>query len=161
MKNDPAAAGGNTELLELTRQFGGFLLWLLSWLPLSAIGIIVSGKFLAQRIPLGLGEKDVFDFNLVVFRIRATGDAVSLGFVVFILMIGIVSFVFGKGTELYLSEKAGLDIGLWNSNCAAAAFFSIIVSILFYIFAPFILPKPIIDKQDRDEQIRRLSGNDQ
>src|SRR4051794_17170374 len=91
--------------------------FLLSWLALAAIAIIVSGKLIAKRMPLGLNDDALFRMPLIFFDLRARNDEVSLGLISFILSLAVCIGLGGKSAYLFFRENAGIDVGQWNSLC--------------------------------------------
>jgi hypothetical protein len=116
-----------------SRQVQGLLAVLFSWIVLLGISVIISGKLVAQHIVLNFSDEDVFSINLIFFKVRARGDEVSLGFILFLLCFGIVLVFGGQGAYLYFKTQAGIDIGHWNSMCA--------ISSLLCIFELHPVPK--------------------
>lgn len=127
-----------------------------SWIFLIAASVIISGKLLAQRIPLNAGEGDLFSINLIVFRLRAKGSEVSLGFLIFILLLGSVAVVGGGDAYRYFEVRTGLSIGQWNSLCAIAAFFSVILSLVVWSVGFAFRSPPLISPAERSDQIEAL-----
>ena len=132
------------------------LTFVFSWIVLLGIGVIVSGKLTAQHIVLGLGEDDLFSINLVAFRIRAKGDEVSLGFVLYFFCLVAVIVLGGPEAYTILKERAGLDIGHWNSICVIASFLSIISAALLRIMRPVLTRAPIVTDSERTAIIKKL-----
>jgi hypothetical protein len=150
--------GGETQnaLIEQTKAL---LLAVFSWVILTATGVIVSGKLLARRIPLGVGSTDLFSINLVAFRIKATGDEVVLGLLLFGLALGSVVWFGGLKTYQFFRLQTGLDVGQWNSLCVVASFYATIVSTIIWVAAPLFGAKPLINSKERDAQIRTIERN--
>src|SRR5688572_11292020 len=81
-----------------------------SWVILLGVSVIIAGKLVAKHFVLNLGPDDLFSINLVAFRIRAKGDEVSLGFVVFVIALVIVILGGGKQSYEIFKDRAGIDI---------------------------------------------------
>lgn len=134
------------------------ILGVFSWILLMAVGVIISGKLLALRIPLRLKSDDLFSINLLLFKLRASGDEVSLGLATFILTLGPVVVLGGSAAYGFFREHTGLEIGQWNSLCAISSFFSIVVATAVWILASLIRGQPLISAEERAEQIKKLGG---
>lgn len=131
---------------------------LLSWLVLAGISIIISGKLISLRLPIGIRDDSNFHIPLVIFTIRAKGEEVTSGFLSFILSLVSCIFLGGKGAYSLFKDQAGVDIGQWNSLCVMASFLSLFVATLICIFVPFMRGAPLISKKDRSETLRILEG---
>lgn len=142
--------------------FQSVLAALLSWIFLAAISIIISGKLISKRLPIGIRDDSIFVINLKVFQIGAKGEEVSTGFIAFILSLSFC-IIFG-GADAYESfrAKSGVDIGHWNSLCVIASFLSLLLATTICILAPFLKGAPVINAEDRRETLDRLedSAND-
>lgn len=124
---------------------------------LTAIGVIISGKLLAQRIPLNIKCGDKFNINLIVIKLSAKDDEVSLGFIAFIFILSMTILFGGEQASNAFQHKAGIDIGHWPSLCAISAFISIILSMILWIFGAFFPFTVFISDEDRKNQIDRLT----
>lgn len=131
---------------------------LLSWLVLAGISIIISGKLISLRLPIGIRDDSNFHIPLVIFTIRAKGEEVISGFLSFILSLILCIFLGGKGAYDLFKDQAGVDIGQWNSLCVMASFLSLFVATLICILVPFMRGAPLISEQDRSETLRILEG---
>jgi hypothetical protein len=135
---------------------GEALLFLFSWIVLAAIAIIISGKLIAKRVPLGFVEGDRFRINLVIFDMKARGDEVSLGFIVFIMSLSLCIVFGGKGAYLFFKAQSGIDIGQWSSLCAISSFLSIFCAVLIWTAALFVKGAPVVDQGARQEMLDRV-----
>ena len=134
---------------------------LLSWVVLAAISIIISGKLITARLPIGIQDNAVFKIPLVIFDITAKGEEVSTGFTSFILSL-FVCIIFGGSSAYNLFKiQAGVDIGQWNSLCVIASFLSLFVSTIICIVVPFFKNSPVISEKDRAETLRILEEKQQ
>lgn len=132
---------------------------LLSWIVLSAISIIISGKLIAKRLPIGLGDDAFFKVPLIIFRIEARGDEVTAGFISFLLSLGCCSVIGGKALEAYIESNVGLSIGVWSSLCSVASIVSLSMATMILVIAPLFRGNPIVSEKDRDETNDRLKGS--
>jgi hypothetical protein len=144
-----------TDVINFTQEI---LIFVLSWLVLTAAAIIISGKLMAKRVLLGFAEDDLFKINLYIFKIKAQGDEVSLGFITF--MGNLLIFIIIGYTRVYqfVKDHAGLDIGPWNSLCASASFASIGMSFLLFIVLGLAKGAPILAGNNRAEMIDRVNA---
>ena len=131
---------------------------LLTWVFLAAISIIISGKLISQRLPIGIQDEATFVIPLLIFKIRARGEEVTTGFVAFILSLIVRIFLGGASAYTLFKEQAGVDIGQWNSLCVIASFLSLLVATVICIVVPFFKGTPLINQQDRNETLRILEG---
>lgn len=129
---------------------------ILSWIILAAIAIIISGKLISKRVPIGIFDEAKFEIPLLIFHIEARGEEVTTGFVSFILSLFLCIFLGGNQAYLLFKEQAGVDIGQWNSLCVIASFLSLLVATIICIVAPFVKGSPVIQQKDRAEVIRLL-----
>ena len=131
---------------------------LLSWLVLAGISIIISGKLISLRLPIGIRDDSNFHIPLVIFTIRAKGEEVTSGFLSFILSLISCIFLGGRGAYNLFKDQAGVDIGQWNSLCVMASFLSLLVATLICIVVPFLRGAPLISERDRSETLGILEG---
>src|SRR4051794_24158250 len=76
--------------------------FIFSWIILTPISIIISGKLLAQRMKLGPGSKSLFKISLFrILTVEATNDEVILGFTGFIITLCIVGFTGGSRAYIF------------------------------------------------------------
>jgi hypothetical protein len=135
------------------------LSFLFSWIVLLGIGVIISGKLARQCISLGFADEAEFSINLGAFKIGAKGDEVSLGFILFFLALATVIIVGGDDAHLFLKNRAGLDVGQWNSVCVVASFISIVVAVAAWLYSRLGTPPTIINQSERERQLERLDVN--
>ena len=146
-------AGGEAEAaINLVRDVLAFLL---SWVVLAAIAIIVSGKLVAKRFPLGFDDDADFRIPLIIFHLRARGDEVSLGLILFILTLAFSIVAGGPAAYEFFKRQSGIDVGQWNSLCVIASFTSVMIALLIYMVAPLFRGQPIVDEAEREETLRR------
>src|SRR6202035_1154143 len=72
--------------------------FIFSWVVLLGISVIIAGKLTAKYMALDIGGDDLFSINLIAFRIKAKGDEVSLGFVIFVLSLVFVILTGGRSS---------------------------------------------------------------
>lgn len=142
-----------TEAIEFTQQI---LIFLLSWVVLTAAAIIISGKLMSRRILLGFADDDLFKINLIIFKLKAQGDEVSLGLIVFILNLFGFIMVGAPNVHAFIKTNAGVDIGQWNSLCAAASFTSIAISFLLFLIFGMAKGVPILADSSRSDMLKRV-----
>lgn len=139
-------------------QFLDLLQAIFSAIVLTAIAVIISGKLVATTTTRSNKVDDYFTINLIFFRIRATGDEVTWGFVVFIFAMGLTVVFGGQAAYNFFKLNTGLDIGHWGSLCAIAAFFSVVASVLLWLAVPLLRSSPLISSTDRNSQIEMLQA---
>ncbi len=128
-----------------------------SWSVLMAIGVILSGKFLAKRVSVGFGPSDRFSINLLILKIGAHGDEVALGFASFWIALFLVMALGGSDLYRYFVERSGIDIGQWNSLCLIASFLAVIWSIIVWVLGFIPNRVPLITAEERRDQIVLLT----
>lgn len=134
------------------------LLFVFSGLFLTAVSVIVSGKFAAKVFPLGFLDTDEFNVNLIVIRLKAKGDEVSLGFCLFILSMVITVWCGGPAAYEVFRRQSGIDVGQWNSLCILASVLCLFESILIYSLSRLLKPRPLVSNKERDEVIEKLKN---
>lgn len=159
MSSDPTSINITSSADSAISLVQDVLAALLSWIVLAAISIIVSGKLIAKRFPLGFDDEADFRIPLVIFRLRARGDEVSLGLIVFILTLALAVTVGGKEAYEFFRRQSGIDVGQWNSLCVIASFLSVFIALLIYMMAPLLRGQPVIKGADRAEAMQRLEDN--
>ncbi len=149
---------GENNLSAAGEQVTKLLTTVFSSIVLTALAIIISGKLLAVRIPLGFSKSDKFGVNLFVLNLKAIGDEASLGLLMFFASLTFVAVCFGAPqTSTYLSDRTGLNLGEWDALCFASSFFSVFCAAVFYAVFPLFSSKPIISSTERDAQIASLT----
>jgi hypothetical protein len=152
---------GKIDLNVVGEQIPKLLTTVFSSIVLTALAVIISGKLLASRIPLGFSKSDRFGVNLGVLNLKAIGDEASLGLLMFLGSLAFVGGVFGASdTSTYLSGRTGLTLSAWDGLCFGSSLFSAFCAVTFYVVFPFIWPKSIITSAERDAQIASLSEPD-
>lgn len=135
--------------------------FIFSAIVLTAIGVIISGKLIANRIPINLSGDDVFSINLIILKLKSTGDEVAWGFIVFILALGVIIFFGGKPASQFFIDQSGLPLTHWSAMCAIAAFISIFVAAAIWIFAPLFRGSPVVSDEEREDMIKKLNVSNQ
>lgn len=133
------------------------LVFILSWIVLTAIAIIISGKLLAKRMPLGFLDEDIFDINIGLLKLKSRGDEVSLGFIAFIFHLCCFIMFGGKSTYIFFKLQSGIDVGQWNSLCIMSSFASILLAFIFYAVSGWIKGVPIIEPANRSQMLDRMN----
>jgi hypothetical protein len=133
---------------------------LFSWCFLAAISIIISGKLISKRLPIGISDNAIFGINLKIFQIDARGEEVTTGFIAFLLSFAFCVAVGGADAYQFFRERSGVDIGQWNSLCAIASLLSLLLATSICILAPFLKGAPVISAGDRRETLDRLKDTD-
>lgn len=126
---------------------------------LTAIGVIISGKLMAKRLPFHLSGGDKFSINLGVLRLQSGGDEVAWGFIMFMLALATTICFGGKDAYQYFAHQSGIDLGQWRSLCAIASFISMLVSLVVWTTAPLFRSSGVISNDERRDQISKLSAN--
>jgi hypothetical protein len=134
------------------------LAFILSWIGLTAISIIISGKLIARRIPLGFLEEDVFNINLIFFKLKSKGDEVSLGLIVFISNLGGWVIFGGPSAYEFFKIHAGIDVGQWNSLCIISSFASICIAFVFFAISGWATGVPVIAARGRATMLERIEA---
>jgi hypothetical protein len=110
------------------------LKFIFSWVILTPISIIISGKLLAQRMKLGPGSKSLFKISLFgMLTVEATNDEVILGFTGFIITLCIVGFAGGSRAYTFFREHFGLDPGHFNALCVLSAFLLVVWTFILFL----------------------------
>jgi hypothetical protein len=149
--NDP-----NTPIGFDVEKITSLIATVFSTIVLTAVGVIISGKLMANRIPINLSDDDHFMINLYILKLRSTDDQVIWGFTMFIFGIGAVIIFGGHDAYEYFKLNSGVDLGQWKSLCAIASFLSIFVSSLIWAIAPFLKGTPILNIKERDTQLAKI-----
>jgi hypothetical protein len=115
------------------------LKFVFSWIALTPIAIIVSGKLIAHIPVFRLQGQDEQRFGLRlpgVIHFVAKGDEVVFGFAIFIMEFFILSLIAGQVIYGIVKSRFGVDLGQFNSICTFSAFSSVILSafLLLLIF---------------------------
>ncbi|WP_139216653.1 hypothetical protein [Sphingomonas sp. NFR04] len=131
---------------------------LLSWIVLAAISIIISGKLITYRLPIGLKDESSFHIPLIIFKMKAKGEEVTSGFICFILCLSACIFIGGKPAYDIFKLRSGVDIGQWNSLCVMASFLSLTISLIILVSVPLFKGAPVISLVERDDTIKLLEG---
>jgi hypothetical protein len=145
------------------------LTFIFSWLAILAIGIIASGKLLAQTFKLPGRLVQATDFFSVpipkVLRFQAQNDEVILGFTGFIITLFSVGSIGGGNAYTFFKSHFGIDPGQFNSLCVFSGFITVMWSFLLYLLTSRKqTPRDPLLKEHGHliEEIRRREGeNDQ
>jgi hypothetical protein len=110
------------------------LKFLFSWIVLLPIGVIVSGKFLAQRFKLADEAPQELRIQLKgVVLVQSTNEEVILGFAAFIITLLLIGVSAGRVAYDYFLTHFGVDPGHFNSLCVLSSFSSVFWSCLVYL----------------------------
>jgi len=112
------------------------LKFIFSWIVLMAIGVIMTGKLITQRLKLTAGREMIFRIPLVFFSIEASGAEVVLGFTFYLICVLLLGTVFGSHLDPWVKDHFGVDAGQLN----ALGFMSSLLSVAI-AFAVFMLSK--------------------
>jgi hypothetical protein len=145
----------SAQTIEFARQIFVFII---SWVVLTAISIIISGKFAAKIIRIGLSGDDQFLINLIWLKLKSTKDEVVLGFAFFIVAFVIVFILGGEGAYDFFKKHSGLDIGQWNSLCVMSALLCASFCFILYLISLLFKKSPIITNEERKSIIEKLSN---
>jgi hypothetical protein len=146
----------NTVAASETSSIQSVLTVLFSWAVLTALSIILSGKLLAKRIPAGFNDTALFNIPLGIFRLEAKGDEVSLGIIMFIFSFTGCIILGGKTAYEIFKDRAGIDIGQWNSLVVISSFLAVIVSTILCVILSRVTGQPVIDSEERKGVLNRL-----
>ncbi|MBP2161782.1 MULTISPECIES: hypothetical protein [Asticcacaulis] len=135
------------------------LYFIFSWIVLLTISVIISGKFAAKAFPVGFIGDDKIAINIVILKMKATGDEVALGFSIFILCLA-ASVIFGGGAAYeYFKIHSGIDVGQWNSLCVISSAACLTISIFAYLISKLLVPPRVISGTERQEMIEKLKND--
>ena len=147
-----------------TDKIIGLLGTIFSTVVLTAIGVALAGKLMARRVPFGLDNWDEFHVPLIILRVRARGDELAWGFILFIFSATVVISLGGKPAYIFFKDHTGVDVGQWNSLCAITSSLCLLVSFLMWIIVPLFRGSPILTPSEREELLddieARSSGVD-
>jgi hypothetical protein len=110
--------------------------FIFSWIILLAIGVIVSGKLLSQRLKLKTGAGQVFRIPVKgVLIIEANGAEVVLGFTFYLLSVFALGATSGVGLQSWVRVHYGIDPGQFNALGFISSLVSVAVSFVVYLVA--------------------------
>jgi hypothetical protein len=105
-----------------------------SWIVLLPIGVIVSGKFLAQRFKLAGEAPQQLRIQLKgVVLVQSNNEEVILGFAAFIITLLLLGISAGRLAYDFFLTHFGVDPGQFNSLCVLSSFSSVLWSSLVYL----------------------------
>lgn len=134
------------------------LIFLFSWVVLLGISVIVTGKIAARHFSMGIDLSDEFKINIYIINIKARGDEVSLGFLIFSVFLFLTILIGGADAYAFFRSRSGIDIGHWNSLCMVASFLSLIFSACLIIYFRVSSHGPIISPADRKELMEQIKN---
>ena len=107
---------------------------LFSWIILTPISIIISGKIVALMINLPVIGEQNFKINLGILVIEAKHGEVILGFTLFIMFFALIGFFQGENTYLMVKASFGIDPGQFNALCMVSSFATVVlVGVIFFL----------------------------
>lgn len=112
------------------------LKFIFSWIVLMAIGVIMTGKLITQRLKLTAGREMIFRIPLVFFSIEASGPEVVLGFTFYLICVLLLGTAFGQHLNPWVKDHFGVDAGQLNALGFMSSLLSVAIS-----FAVFMLSK--------------------
>src|SRR5437016_6208137 len=92
------------------------LKFICSWIVLLAIGVIVSGKLLAQKLKIDTGPGQLFRIPIKgIFTIEATNGEVVLGVSFYLICLLFLGWAFGASLQQWVRVHFGIDPGQFNA----------------------------------------------
>lgn len=138
-----------------TDQLGDVVKFIFSWVILLPVGVILSGKFLTQRLKFPPGTGDWFRINIpLIFSIKATGGEVFVGFAWFFICLLVLGVCVGKDLPDYVNTHFHVDPGQSNALCFMSSLLAASISFLIYLFAGTPTPEP--QKQEVEERNKKI-----
>jgi len=135
--------------------------FIFSWVILLAIGVIVSGKLLSQRLKLRAGSGQLFRIPIKgVFRIEATGAEVVLGFTFYLLSVLVLGATWGANLQPWVKSHYGIDPGQFDAIGFMSSLMSVAVSFIVYLFSA--IPVSVFGKGSvrlHDQLLDRITEN--
>ena len=110
-----------------------FVRWLFTYLILSFLAIIISGKILTQLAPFKMSiikGKQEINFLTGIINIKATGDEVIIGLGGFISVLTIVGLTMGEHVQKLLKSSFGLSLEQFEAICIISSFLLLLISFL-------------------------------
>ncbi len=117
-------------------MIGEVLKFLFSWIVLLPIGVIVSGKLLAQRfrLPDNMPQQLKIQLRGVVL-IQSNNGEVILGFAAFIITLLLIGVSAGRDAYEFFSSHFGIDPGFFNALCILSSFTAVLWSAAIYLIS--------------------------
>jgi len=116
-----------------------------SWVILLAIGVIVSGKLLSQRLKLRTETGQLFRIPIKgVLTVQATGAEVVLGFTFYLLAVLLLGSTYGSSLQPWVKSHYGIDPGQFNAVGFMSSLLSVAVSFVVYLFS--IIPVTVFGR---------------
>jgi len=131
-----------------------------------AIGVIVSGKLLAQKLRLDAGTGQLFRIPVKgVFTIEATGGEVVLGVSFYLICLLFLGMAFGSGLQPWVKLHFGIDPGQFNCLGFVSSLTAVTISSAVFLFAKIQLPttdRTAVQRRDRvvEELTKMKLGDD-
>lgn len=148
---------------EVLEKLETLIKFIFSWVILMPIALIVSGKFIAQPIPLKVNSKQLFKISLGMLVVEATDDEVIYGFTGFIITFLLVAIIGGKDAYALVKNNFGVDAGQFNSLCILSSFSTVLWSFLLFILWKLFSNVTNGDKRqlkERDDLIEEIAKKD-
>jgi hypothetical protein len=153
--NGQGGAQQSIDMLDDTLKF------IFSWVALTPIALIISGRYLGQLFKLPGRRKQFFQISIPrVISIRAQDDEVIFGFSLFFIFLVSIGFADGKNASSVLKSKFGPSLGQFNSLCVLSALGALMAAILLYAVTRSLSSlrrRTDSIAQERDQLIRNLS----
>lgn len=131
------------------------LKFVFSWIILTPIAIIVSGKMLAHRLMLEPGSKQLFSIRIFrILTVEARNEEVVLGLTGFLVTLLVVGAAGGARAYALFREHFGIDPGQFNSLCVISALFLVV-----WAFAVYLMAKPFrvrADSRLQEEHAKKI-----
>jgi hypothetical protein len=120
------------------------LKFIFSWIILLAIGVIVSGKLLAQKFKFEAGTGQLFRIPIKgILTIEATGAEVVLGFTFYLICVLLLGITFGAGLQPWVKVHFGIDPGQFNALGFLSSLAAVAISAAIFLLSK--IPPPAAD----------------
>jgi hypothetical protein len=124
------------------------ILAVFSWIVLMPISVIVAGILLAKRFKLSGKTRNILRVPIPpVLVLEATGDAVILGFIGFILTLCLLALLDGPDAYLIVKVRFGVDPGQFDALCMLSAFGTVVWAVILTLLL-MLLTQIGIQSQD-------------
>lgn len=133
--------------------------FIFSWIILTPISVIVSGRLLAHRLYLFSGATQLFSIKLFgILNIEARDDEVILGFTGFLFTLLLVGGFGGVHVYTMFTFHFGVDPGQFNALCIFSALVLVgWTSIVYVLGRPFRIGRDARLKEEHDRKITQLA----
>lgn len=141
-------------------ELGAYIQFLFSWVLLTPLSIILSGKLIAKNLILNFDTEQVFVIKIPILRLSAQGDEAIIGFTGYLFVFFIIGMAFGQIATDVFEKNFGLQIGQYNALACISALSFLFVSVLLLLFFHFGSIFRGHRNNDHNDMIDRISKKD-